>query len=261
MSKDIQDHLKDIAESVLESGAQVSASIVGEVILDGAIGSIAPGFVIATLGYKQKRLERNIISLIEHLNTKIDVMQEKWDSLNPDKKAMIKEKFVGIICDYVIDEKQPEKIEYYANGFVSVVTENDLKEEMIIEYCDILDKLRLIELRYLIDLANGTFRLYNEQNQGIFRDDIDNQYLKIHNLSGSELSYIKNKLLNLNLLDSDRDKKNRKFSKDILRLIDNGSSRRIPRVTEPMFSDQYPLSTLGKNLLRFVMAVANEIQD
>ncbi len=69
LSKDIQDHLKDIAESVLESlGAQVSASIV-EVILDGAIGSIAPGFVIATLGYKQKRLERNIISLIEHLNT------------------------------------------------------------------------------------------------------------------------------------------------------------------------------------------------
>ncbi len=181
--------------------------------------------------------------------------------LNPDKKAVDKRKVCRHMHFYVIDEKQPEKIEYYANGFVSVVTENDSKEEMIIEYCDILDKLRLIELRYLIDLANGTFRLYNEQNQGIFRDDIDNQYLKIHNLSGSELSYIKNKLLNLNLLDSDRDKKNRKFSKDILRLIDNGSSRRIPRVTEPMFSDQYPLSTLGKNLLRFVMAVANEIQD
>lgn len=246
--------LKDIGESFLESGAQVSASIVGEVFLDGIIGVIAPGLVTVTLGYKQKRMERNIFLLIEDLTMKIGLMQEKWDYLNPDKKQDIKEKFAGIICDYVIDEKEPEKIEYLANGFVSTVTSDILNGDMIVEYYDICEKLRLIELQYLIDLYNGSYRIYanaDEKLGGSYRDTIDEHYLNVKNLSENELSYIKDKLFNLRLLNSDRDEKYRRFFENTIKHIDNENTRRFPRLTKPSFVDHYSLSPLGKQLICF----------
>lgn len=239
MFKNLKKNLDDLSKSVTESGLTIGASIIGEVFFDGLIGTFLPGIPAAVLSYKQKRMERNIIEFIDQLRMNVDSLQNKWDSMHVDRKKLIKEKFAGITCDYIIDEKEISKIKFMANGFASIVQFDDIvNESKLIEYYDILDRLRYIDMIVLLDYYTNS---YDDTLSGY------EKYLKLKNLSNDEYKYIKNKLEDLRLLETNRYEKYEEFFNNIA----NGFGKYNQKSPHAPNHFSYFITSLGKEVVYF----------
>ena len=89
------------------------------------------------------------------------------------------------VLDYVIDEKQELKIDIMVNGFINISHHEDISEDFVLTYYDVLRDLRLIDisvLRFysklkimikkdklllLIFLKNMKYRMNNTSQLGI----------------------------------------------------------------------------------------------
>jgi hypothetical protein len=244
MFKNLKKNLDDLSKSVTESGLAIGASFVGEVFIDGFVGTFLPGIPAVVLSYKQKRMERNIFEIISQLSNKIDILQNRWDTLHVSRKTLIKEKFAGLICDYVIDEKETSKIEFMANGFVSILQlDETISESKIIEYYDILDRLRHIDMIILLDYYTGN---YDDTLDGY------DKYLESRNLSHGDYEYIKNKLEDLRLLESDRLIKHEEFFSELAKRFGK-YNQRSPQVPNHF---SYFITSLGKEVVYFFTLIS-----
>lgn len=207
--------LTDAAKSVMESGIEVGATIVGEIFLNGLIGSILPGIPSAILSYKQKRLERNLICFIKNISSRLNEIQMAWEVKSKDEKELIKEKFSSIVCDYVIDEKEETKIPYMSKGFVSLIIGEYNDESIIIEFYDILERLRIIELQVLVDYYNNYLSI---------QYGADSEYINKKGLGFDEFTYIRNKLINLGLLIREGQYTADNLLKDLERAVRSGGA-------------------------------------
>ena len=241
----INDKVIDIIKTAKEEAIPLTA----ELLLDGIAGSVVPGVMNAVLAYKQKRQER--MYNLWHENIEDRVMEiEELLAKQPKRYESIKNKYFGLISDYVLEEVQEEKIKYLANGFINTIRLETINENSILDYYDTLSQLRLVDIVVL-----KTF----------YSSDIDEQEYQNNLYTYKKLcidSYknkaIKEKLERLGLLISKRAKmednlyKNieamQKAIKDILNdRKNNGVTifRNLP------ITDSYELSIYGKEFIRF----------
>lgn len=75
----------------------------------------------------------------------------------------LRKKYFGLTLDYVMETKQEEKIKYIVNGFINLTTLENLQEDIILIYYDILDELNILDIRVLktYDYLNSSEGYYD----------------------------------------------------------------------------------------------------
>ncbi|PWW26631.1 hypothetical protein DFO73_110205 [Cytobacillus oceanisediminis] len=201
---------KDKAKEIIGVSGEGGISTISEVFLEGALGAVIPGASSIIFSYKQKRMEENLLLFIGELQGKVDILEHQYKKMSEDNKVMLKEFFAGLICDYVIDEQEKEKIKYIANGFISLTGNDQLEVDQTIIYLDILKSVRVIDLRILFDLNTG-YLIYDQN----FHEYLENLGIDSH-----QYRMIKEKLFRVGLLKSSFDDEYQKIVKKVNDLTD-----------------------------------------
>jgi hypothetical protein len=247
--KSLVQRLKEIAGSAIEPGA----SAISDIFIDGVLGAVIPGYTSFRVNYKQARAERNFIRFFTELCERVDIIETNFSKMSEDNRKMIKEHFAGLLCDYVMDEQQEEKIGYFANGFVTLTSKENLDFDETILYLDILKSLRLIDLKILFD----SDRRYSKI---LYYDQMLQEYLEKLGLDWDHYKMIREKLFRNGLFKSSYDDEYRKVLKNVNTLIEfavslqNGKPKKLPSNFKsflPKDRESISMSDLGRKFVDF----------
>ena len=201
------------------------------------------------LAYKQKRQERMYNLWLENIEDRVMEIEELL-AKQPKRYESIKNKYFGLISDYVLEEVQEEKIKYLANGFINTIRLETINENNILDYYDTLSQLRLVDIVVL-----KTFYSYGIDEQE-YQNNLDT-YKKLC-IDSYKNKAIKEKLERLGLLISKRDKmendlyKNIETMQKVIKHIISG--KKINGTTSfknIVTNNSYELSSYGKEFIRF----------
>ena len=201
------------------------------------------------LAYKQKRQERMYNLWLENIEERVMEIEELL-AKQPKRYESIKNKYFGLISDYVLEEVQEEKIKYLANGFINTIRLETINENSILDYYDTLSQLRLVDIVVL-----KTFYSYDIDEQE-YQNNLDT-YKKLC-IDSYKNKAIKEKLERLGLLISKRDKMENDLYKNIETMQkvikDIISGKKINGTTSfknIVTNNSYELSSYGKEFIRF----------
>ena len=201
------------------------------------------------LAYKQKRQERMYNLWLENIEDRVMEIEELL-AKQPKRYESIKNKYFGLISDYVLEEVQEEKIKYLANGFINTIRLETINENSILDYYDTLSQLRLVDIVVL-----KTFYSFDIDEQE-YQNNLDNYKKLCIDLYKNKA--IKEKLERLGLLISKRDKMEDNLYKNIETMQkvikDIISGKKINGTTSfknIVTNNSYELSSYGKEFIRF----------
>jgi len=172
MNKTLKEKLNDFTEISLEIGAP----IVGNMVTDTIIGQIVPGAATAFLSYRQKRTEKMLIRAIDELKIQISEINSKLIGMSEKQIILIKESIFPIVLDNIEKESEEEKIKYIVNGFKHSINYDITDFDLILSYYDILNDLRMIDIRILIDLyeeSKKMVRSYMEETDRTIKTEYE----------------------------------------------------------------------------------------
>lgn len=197
MNDKIKNKLKDNFDVALNSGA----TVIGSVLSDTLVGQVAPGVVTAYLSYKQVRTEKNIMKLIEGVKEKQNEFDQRLSHLEEGNLELFRNKYFPMVMDYVIDEPQERKIEYIINGLMSIASVNNLQEDFLLTYYDLLKELRLSDLLvlYLNKYIDNKSKYINGKNQFDFKN-VRKNFQNKTSLNDIQINYIEDKLVSKGLM-------------------------------------------------------------
>lgn len=183
-------NLKEKVEDIFDITAQPAVDILSSMFFEGIVGSVVPGVASVILAYKQKRSEKMIVEFMIETKKRQQVLEDKLIQLEEERFVEIKGKYFGLVLDYVMENKQEEKIEYLVNGFINLVSMEELQEDVVLIYYDILNSLNLLDIRVLkiYDFSTRTEDYYD------VLDDVG--------ISHDQYTLIQNKLEQLGLLET-----------------------------------------------------------
>ena len=210
LSQDKRNNLKETGkglalDTVLSVGSGTAAdivkesitSIVGGVLIDTA-SSLIPGISGAVSGYKRVRFERNITNFTEELHSKIEDIRVNLETKTDEQKNKIDQLF-NYVMDYVIDEQQEEKIEYIVNGFVNITEHEQVSDDFILTYYDVLKELRMIDISVLRLMYTSRY-VYDQEIRETYQDIMER-----HGVSYEQYESVRRNLLRIGLLTTKTD--------------------------------------------------------
>ncbi|HCT63872.1 MAG TPA: hypothetical protein DIC60_01100 [Lachnospiraceae bacterium] len=103
--------IEDKAIDLFGASTEAVAPIACGLILQGVAGTFAPGVVSALLAYQQKRQERMYGIFMEQMKDDIEKINENLSRLNATSLLNFKDKYFGMISDYVLEEVQEENVQ------------------------------------------------------------------------------------------------------------------------------------------------------
>lgn len=185
--------------------------VLGESVPDmtPVVGSIITNVKIKRLAKRLTRVESDI----NHIKDVISV------ETNQRKVEQIKDFVFPIFLQQLLEEDEEQKIKYVINSIKRFVDEDTLNESQLILIFDILDKLRCIDVDYLISL----------------NDDIE--FLPDVEASANIITFIESKLEKIGLI----------HIANLGKLIANQEGG--PAVS---YSEKTIISDLGKEILNFI---------
>ncbi|WP_062109756.1 hypothetical protein [Bacillus niameyensis] len=266
--KDIQETGKGLVlDTVLSVGSETAAeiakesitSIFGDLLVDTA-SSLLPGISGAVQGYKRVRFERNITAFTEQLYSNIDTIRVNIESKNNEQKEKIDQLF-NIVLDYVIDEQQEDKIEYMVNGFLNLTNHEQVSDDFVLTYYDVLKELRMVDISVLRLMYNSRYIIANDTTE-TFRDIMER-----HGLSYEQYQSVRRNLQRIGLLitktdlniTDDLEEIVKKF-KEIYAYLDKATNpkytRSLPKLRLPKLKskENLELSKFGKDFVRFFIS-------
>ena len=113
-------NLKETAKDIFDSAKEPAFEMTCDLVLEGVVGSIVPGVMNTYLSYKQKRQEKMFIKFMEEIKCKVEILEEKLKNMTKENYIEFRDKYFGLVSDYVLDEVQEEKIKYITNGFINL---------------------------------------------------------------------------------------------------------------------------------------------
>src|SRR5699024_9704741 len=102
------------AEEAKKHFSEYMLGTVADVASD-AIGSFIPGIHGVLQTYKRKQLETNIKRLIDELSERLEDMRSSVLAKSGKQQEEI-DKIFGYVIEYVADEPQVDKVEFFVNG-------------------------------------------------------------------------------------------------------------------------------------------------
>lgn len=230
--------------------SEVVANLAGELI-----GAVCPRLNNIRLSYKQNRLERNVSIMLNRLIVNQELLSSRIDEL---QKSIAGRTFIQqsseMLLDNIVDEIQPEKVQYSVNGFVNLIQTENANLDMSLMFFKTISDLNDIDIRVLKTFNWKT----QDKEEPITPFNSEFDY--------SQLRYIKEKLLRLGLLKSKNEElsaKNQekmidylqKFNKDITSKKPKGV--KLPQFKKLQTTDRYNITSLGLALLQLISEQCN----
>ncbi|MBT2636448.1 hypothetical protein [Bacillus sp. ISL-39] len=270
--KDLTETGKGLAlETVLTVGSDTAAdiaketitSIVGDMLVDTA-SSLIPGVSGAVQGYKRARFERNIRTFTDELHSKIEEIRVNLEHKTIQQKEKIDQLF-NYVMDYVIDEQQEEKIQYMVNGFVNITEHEQVSDDFILTYYDVLKELRMVDISVLRLMYSSRF-IFDQEARETFHDVMER-----HGISYEQYESVRRNLLRIGLLTTktdlnikdDLDEIVKKF-KELHSYLDKLTNPRfkgsLPKLKEPKLKskENFEMSKFGRDFVEFFLGLDKE---
>jgi hypothetical protein len=253
------------SDSATEIGKESVTNAIGEILVDTA-GSILPGLNGAIQGYKRLRFERNMVAVAEELQIRIEEIRTNLENKTEAQKTKIDELFTYVL-DYVIDEQQEEKIQLMVNGFVNITQHDQVTDDFVLTYYDVLKELRMVDISVL-RLMNQ-WRVYIDQQEKETYLDVMNR----HGISYEQYEAVRRNLLRLGLLNTRTDlnvtadlvelsNKIKELNVFLGKLTDPKFKGKLPRLKEAKLKSKESLemSRFGRDFANFFMEKAGEVE-
>ncbi|WP_128993150.1 hypothetical protein [Clostridium tetani] len=148
MDNKVKEKLKENIDIAINGGA----TLIGSMLSDALIGQVAPCIATTVLNYKQKRTEKMLLTAIEQLREHIDKIELKLKEMSETEVDFIRNKAIPIVFENIERESQEEKIKFIINGIRNIINNKITDEDLILTYYDILNRLRIIDIKILINI-------------------------------------------------------------------------------------------------------------
>jgi hypothetical protein len=253
-----------LLETILTVGSDTTAEVIKasttsffEDLLIDTASSLIPGISGAVQGYKRARFEKNITAFARELSLKIEEFRKNWESKNEEQKKKIDQLF-SFIMDYVIDEQQEEKIQYIVNGFINITNHENVTEDFVLTYYDVLKELRMIDIAVLRLMYHSHYAFLNGTYE-TFQDIMDR-----YGISYEQYESVRRNLQRLGLLTTKTDlnivddlneivTKFKELYDYLDKLTNPRYTRPLPKLKLPKLKsrENYEISKFGKDFVEF----------
>lgn len=173
--------------------------------------------------------------------------------MTPENYREFRDKYFGLVSNYVLDEVQEEKIKYITNGFINLSQVSHIKEDFVLTYYDTLKDLRIID----IDILKLYYESYNPFTEsGKTLNDIFKEY----NIDYDQYDAIREKLARLGVLTTKREKKiddlynNILNMQDYLEKISKGKKANLKSFKRIDKKDSFQISKFGREFIDFFIS-------
>lgn len=262
-----------LLETVLEVGSDTASELakesvknaIGEILVD-TVGSILPGLNGAIQGYKRLRFERNMTAVAKEFQIRMDEIRKNLEDKTEAQKAKL-DQLLTYVMDYVVDEQQEEKIQFMVNGFVNMTYHDQVTDDFVLTYYDVLKELRMVDISVL-RLMNH-WRIYIDQQEKETYLDVMNR----HGISYEQYEAVRRNLLRLGLLTTKTDlnvtadlvelsNKIKELNVFLGKLTDPKFKGKLPRLKEAKLKSKESLemSRFGRDFANFFMEQAGEAE-
>lgn len=245
--------LKEKAKDIFDSAKQPLFDLTCDLVLEGVVGSVVPGVMNTYLSYKQKRQEKMFIKFMEEIESKIEILEERLKNMTPENYIEFRDKYFGLVSDYVLDEVQEEKIKYITNGFINLSQVNHINEDFVLTYYDTLKDLRIIDIAVL----NLYYDIYNpfSKSEKTFHD-----ILVEYHIDYDQYTAIREKLVRLGVLTTKRENRIDDLYNNILNMQDyleniyKGKKVKLKPFKRIDKKDSFQISKFGREFIDFFIS-------
>ncbi len=235
-------------KDVFEVTAESTADIVSSIFLEGVVGTFAPGVTSVMLAYKQKRQEKMFELFMKATKERSQLLENRLSCLEEPAFKEFKDKYFGLVSDYVLEEVQEEKIKYITTGFINIAALSKVNEDFVLTYYDTLRELRIRDL--------GVLKFYYDLTTGA-TDRTFREVLEELNIEYEQYEAIRIKLERWGLLTTKRDKKEDDLYENMTNIqeyLDNlskGRKANLKRLKRIEKKDSYLISKFGREFIEF----------
>lgn len=248
--------------TVADIAKETFAGMLQELLVDTG-ASLIPGVSGALSSYKRSRFERNIRNFTDELYTKIEEIRINLENKTEEHKNKI-DQLLSYVMDYVIDEQQADKIKFMVNGFVNITEHEQITEDFVLTYYDVLKELRMVDISVLKLMAS--YYLMGNVEDGNYRDVMER-----HGLNYDQYESVRKNLLRKGLLitktelniNNDLEEISKKFKELYVYLEKLTNPKRtgpLPKLKEPKFKskDNLQMSRFGRDFVEFFLSTKKE---
>jgi len=243
-------NIAEKAKDIFKSSQEPVVEIVSEMFLEGIAGTVAPGVVSCVLAYKQRRQERMFECFMIEVSEKLALFEEKLSLLDSNELKEFKDKYFGIVSDYVLEEVQTEKIKYIVNGFINLSSIKHISEDFVLSYYDTLKELRMhdiVVLKFYYDLYSF-FGLERKKYTDVIRE---------LNIEYEQFEAIREKLLRVGLLTTKREQNQDDLYENMVKIqknlekLESGKKVRLDKLKTVDKRDSFRISKFGNKFIEF----------
>lgn len=148
--------LKQRAIDIFDIAAEPTLDILSGMFLAGIAGEIVPGLACGIMAYKQKRSEQMFEKFMIEVREKYRDIEERLNNLDKASLEWIGAFAFPVVCDYVLQNRQEEKIKYLVNGLLCISEGKTTSEDLIINFYDTMNALTFADLIVLKKIPNLT---------------------------------------------------------------------------------------------------------
>ncbi len=244
-----------ISEILPEVAQEIGSSVVNEatgMLLECIVGAVCPRVNNIRLGYKQNRLERNIMKAVSELKKHDELVAEQMERLaQQGMDNMFRTMYCEMLLDAICDEIQEIKVAYNVNGYINLMCTEDPNEDMALMFFKTLAQLNELDIKVL-----KIFSYDNEENYLTVKSET--------NISDQQYRFVKEKLERLGMLQSRNDELRDKNLEAVIEYIkelqkQNKASKpkvvKDPKVKKISTSDTYKITSLGREFLTLIKPI------
>lgn len=211
------------------------------------LGAICPIANHIRLGYKQKRLERNVNKTFEKLNDRQDEIEEKLMEMKENHREYLSN-LTEMLLDQILDEIQEKKVELNVNGYINLIKSDSMNEDVALMFFKTLSQLNDLDIRVL--------KLYSFDSEETAYDVMSQLQI-----SYEQLRMIKEKLERFGLLQSRNEEihdGNLELIVKYLQAIEKERKKskpkdiKLPNLKKVSSSDSYKMTSLGRDFLQLI---------
>lgn len=240
------------ADALKEQGL----NIFGEILTD-TVASAIPGLGGALMSYKTTKIKRNIEELERVMMQRIDEIQQVFYSKTVQQDDI--DKLFEHMLNSALEESQKEKIEFFMNGFVNIANCEEINEDFVLIFYDLLSELRLVDLTVL--KLYGRYYLSDKEPKINSFEDV----IKKHNITYEQYDLVRQNLVKKGLLTSETDLVLEKDLKAIevaikelknyVELITDPKKNKYPRLKslKLKYNDRFKITKFGREFIQFII--------
>lgn len=93
-----------------------------------------------------------MLKAVEELKNNMIEIENGMEQMSQDQKDFVKYFAIPVVFENIQNEIQYDKITFIVNGLKTIISDKITDDDLILSYYDILNKLRMIDIRILINL-------------------------------------------------------------------------------------------------------------